>query len=61
MLSQFLCTIHYSLTVNSLVMFQHSGGATGSRSSDVSISVETALGAFDFLESEDYLDSAPAR
>lgn len=30
------------------------GATTSQRSSDISISIENALGAFDFLESEDY-------
>ena len=53
---------HLFYFANSIIFsIQHSGGAGGSRNSDVSISVETALGAFDFLESEDYLDSTPNR
>ena len=36
-------------------------GAGSARSSDVSISIENALGAFDFLESEDYKDYSQNR
>ena len=39
-----------------LFLFQKNRGAGSGRCSDVSISIENALGAFDFLESEDYFD-----
>jgi len=38
-----------------VLTLQRNTGPDSDASSEVSISIETALGAFDFLESEDYL------
>ena len=42
------------MTVQSFPFLQKNTTTGSNGSSDVSISIENALGAFDFLESEDY-------